>query len=303
MNRFKVPTLAVLAAALAAGCSAMPDRNAELEQARALYGAAAADPHVTTQAPVELNSANQTLQQAESLWRSGAERPTVDHYAYLAAQRTRIAQEAAQLKVAEQLIANAGQARDQVLLQSRTAEAERATRDAQAAQQQARAAQETAALQSQQTEAVKRAAEARASQLEAQLAELQAKKTDRGYVLTLGSDVLFDVGQANLKPGADRSLTQLSQFLTGNPTRKVGIEGFTDSTGSDDYNLSLSRRRAEAVKDALVTRGIDPARVDVRGFGKSYPIATNGTAAGRQLNRRVEVVIPNEGSSNLSERR
>jgi outer membrane protein OmpA-like peptidoglycan-associated protein len=113
--------------------------------------------------------------------------------------------------------------------------------------------------------------------------------------MTLG-DVLFDTGRAELKSGASRKLDQLAQFLMEHPERRVQIDGFTDSVGSDSYNEALSQRRADAVKAALLLRGVDATRVSTEGYGKAYPVANNNDSGGRQLNRRVEVVIGNSGA-------
>jgi outer membrane protein OmpA-like peptidoglycan-associated protein len=139
---------------------------------------------------------------------------------------------------------------------------------------------------------LRQAAESQVDQLQRQLASLQAKQTSRGIVLTVG-DALFDTGQATLKPGAYNDISRLSQFLRENPARSVRIEGHTDSTGSLTTNMILSERRAEAVADALVADGVDRGRIGATGMGPDYPVATNATAAGRQQNRRVEVVIEN----------
>ncbi len=112
----------------------------------------------------------------------------------------------------------------------------------------------------------------------------------RSQVVTL-SNVLFKHDEAELLPGAAPTLEQLASFLRDNPDTNVTLEGYTDSTGSDSYNLQLSQRRAEAVRTALVRRGIDPTRVNARGMGESVPVASNDTVQGRQLNRRVEVVL------------
>jgi outer membrane protein OmpA-like peptidoglycan-associated protein len=130
------------------------------------------------------------------------------------------------------------------------------------------------------------------AQLQAEIDQLKAKQTDRGLVLTLG-DVLFDTGRATLNPGASMKLDRLAAFLNEHPDRHVQIEGFTDSVGTDAYNQDLSERRADAVKAALTMRGIDPSRVGTEGYGKAYPVASNSDSGGRQLNRRVEVVIGN----------
>lgn len=180
-------------------------------------------------------------------------------------------------------------------------DAEAQRRQATAARAQAEAARQRAEEASKRAEAQLAAAQAaqsqaatareRAKTLEDQLKELQAKPTERGMVLTLG-DVLFDTGRAQLKPGADHTIDQLAAFLREYPERTVEIEGYTDSTGSEMLNQVLSERRAIAVKNALADRGITANRISARGFGKSNPVASNVTAAGRQQNRRVEVVIP-----------
>jgi outer membrane protein OmpA-like peptidoglycan-associated protein len=109
-------------------------------------------------------------------------------------------------------------------------------------------------------------------------------------VMTL-NDVLFNMGGATLQPGAFRQIDDLATYLKQHRDRTVTIEGYTDSTGSEATNEALSQRRADAVRDALIQRGVQPSRVIARGLGASSPIATNSTAAGRQLNRRVEAVV------------
>ncbi|SHF31468.1 Outer membrane protein OmpA [Desulfacinum infernum DSM 9756] len=109
--------------------------------------------------------------------------------------------------------------------------------------------------------------------------------------VTFRSDVLFDFDSAVLKPGAYDEIDRVAGVLNNYPQTWIRVEGHTDSTGSETYNQQLSERRAMAVKNALVARGVDPARIDVVGYGESKPIATNATEAGRQLNRRVNIVI------------
>jgi outer membrane protein OmpA-like peptidoglycan-associated protein len=123
------------------------------------------------------------------------------------------------------------------------------------------------------------------------VSELKARQTERGWVLTLTNDLLFDTGKATLKPGGKRAVEKLAQFMREHPDRDISIEGFTDSSGPDDVNRSLSERRAEAVKQALVARGVETNRIDARGYGQAFPVASNDTPAGRQLNRRVEIII------------
>lgn len=139
----------------------------------------------------------------------------------------------------------------------------------------------------------------RTQQLKA-LQAMKAQKTERGEVVTFG-DVLFDTGKSDLKYGSQRNFEQLAQYLSANPERKVRIEGFTDDVGGDAYNQSLSERRADSVARALQQMGIGPERLITKGYGKEFPIADNGNARSRQLNRRVEVII-SYGSSVVGSR-
>lgn len=136
--------------------------------------------------------------------------------------------------------------------------------------------------------------QARTAEVDRLRNELNAKQTDRGLTVSLG-DVLFDTGKSQLKPGGAREVKKLAQFLRENTQRSISIEGFTDAQGSEEYNLSLSERRAEAVKSELIDNGIEPQRIVSKGYGESYPVADNDTSAGRQMNRRVEIVIGDEG--------
>ncbi len=114
--------------------------------------------------------------------------------------------------------------------------------------------------------------------------------------VTFKADVLFDYNSAVLKPGAYSEIDRVARVLVNYPQTRIRVEGHTDSTGSEQYNQVLSEQRARAVRDALIQRGVDPRRVEVIGFGESRPIATNNTEAGRQMNRRVSIVIiPQEG--------
>ena len=263
----------------AAGCSGPPRANALLTEAREAHTAAANDPVVVANAPVALQEASESLRRAVNVWEEKADPDLVDHYAYLARQRVRIAEETAKLNAAQKEVETVRNERQAVVLEARAAEAEHAQRVAEAERANAEAARAAA-----------EAALARAQQLAEQVNDLEAELTRRGLVLTLG-DVLFDTGQATLKPGAERTTNALVTFLNENPERNVMIEGFTDNVGSDEFNLGLSQRRADAVRTALVQRGIAGTRIRTHGFGESYPVAGNETAAGRQQNRRVEIVI------------
>ena len=168
------------------------------------------------------------------------------------------------------------------------AQADADRRDAAMAREQAEADRREATLARQQAEAAR--AELRAMQ--DMIDDLQAKQTERGLVVTLG-DVLFETDKAVLKPGAMHNLDKLVAALSEHPDTTVAIEGHTDSTGSDSYNMDLSRRRAESVVSYLVGQGIDRSRLSAKGLGEGYPVASNDTSAGRQQNRRVEMIIQN----------
>ncbi|WP_095108107.1 OmpA family protein [Pseudomonas sp. Irchel 3E20] len=140
-------------------------------------------------------------------------------------------------------------------------------------------------------------AQARLDARDAQIKQLQnslnAKQTERGTLVTFG-DVLFATNKAELKSSGLVNINKLAQFLAENPDRKVIVEGYTDSTGSAAYNQSLSERRANSVRMALVKMGVDPARIVAQGYGKEYPVAENSSVSGRAMNRRVEVTISND---------
>ena len=290
MSRGKI--LAVAAAVLAAGCAMMPpEANKSVESARSTYRMAAADPEVHLRAPVELQVAERALAEAERLWSSGADPAIVEHHAYVAEQRSRIALKTADFRKAEAAVATSSEERNRVLLEARGRELEAERQSAEALKREVDLAREQAMQE-------KRMAEDRGGQLAAELrrlqsemSELKAQQTERGWVLTLRNDLLFDSGGAMLKPGGAKAVESLAQFMRKQPEREIAIEGFTDSTGSPETNRRLSEARAAAVKEALVARGVEPKRIETRGYGPAYPVASNDTAIGRQLNRRVEVVI------------
>ncbi len=278
-NRFYFAAL--VATATLSGCASMP-QNSVLDEARSDYQAAQANPKVVELASYELKQAGDALSKATDAASKQDDAAMVSHLAYLAKQRTAIAQETAKQKLAEETVANAARERGDIRLEARTAEVDKAQQQAALSRMQSEISQEQA-----------RDAEMRASQLEAELKELNAKQTERGLVITLG-DVLFDTNKAQLKAGGIRSLEKLAGFLKQYPQRNVKIEGYTDSTGSADYNLGLSDRRANAVRTSLLDMGINSDRITTRGYGQESPVAGNDTAMGRQLNRRVEIILSDE---------
>jgi outer membrane protein OmpA-like peptidoglycan-associated protein len=122
---------------------------------------------------------------------------------------------------------------------------------------------------------------------------LETRETARGLIVNM-SDVLFDTAQYTLKPGAREKLAKVSGIILAHPGLKIDVEGHTDSVGGEEYNLRLSENRANAVRSYLVSQGVNSGIVTASGFGKTRPVADNSTAAGRQQNRRVELVVSGE---------
>ena len=301
-----------IAAALTAACSTVPERNVAFEQAQVRLRAAQADPQVVQLASDELRQADAALRRADMARGERLPMVEIDHLAYLASQRVTIAQETAASRSAQAVTAGAGAERERLLLTQRTQEADRATLDAQRATREAELAKRdlaTSEMQGQRksaelAQADRAAADGRAQQarsdakvegLEQQLKALDARQTERGMVVTLG-DVLFDSGQSRLQAAGDVNIGKLADFMKSNPSRRAAIEGYTDSVGSTAGNQALSDERARAVKDALVGRGVGAERLSTFGHGERHPIASNTTASGRQTNRRVEIIFPNDGA-------
>ncbi|HTB89899.1 MAG TPA: OmpA family protein [Steroidobacteraceae bacterium] len=277
-------------ALMIAGCASTPKYNEALESARSTVQAAQADPNAAKYAAVDLQTAKSDLAVADAAFLRHDE-PSIAQPAYMAAQNARLAQLRGAAKADDARVA-AGQAeRDSIVLAARTNQVDSANRAKDAAN---RATDDAKISRDQATE--------NAARLQAEVDALKAKPTDRGLVLTLG-DVLFETGSATLSSGAGRNLDRLVQFLTDHPERLVQIDGFTDSIGTDSFNQDLSQHRADAVRYQLVSRGISSTRIATQGYGKAFPVASNSESSGRQLNRRVEVVIGSDNGTAVGARR
>lgn len=228
--------------------------NPNLESARSNFSSLQGDPQASKLAALETKEAKEWLDKADKAYMNDADEKKVDQLAYLTNQRVEVAKQTIALRQAEDELKNASSMRAQALLDARDAQIRK---------------------------------------LQDSLKDLNTKQTERGTLVTFG-DVLFDFNKAELKSSAYPNITQLARFLQENPERKVIVEGYTDSVGSASYNQSLSERRANAVRMALVRAGVDPARIVAQGYGKEYPVADNATDSGRAQNRRVEVTISND---------
>jgi outer membrane protein OmpA-like peptidoglycan-associated protein len=268
------------------------ERQAALDRENAAKAQAAREAAQRAQAEAETRAEAERRAQAEAATR---------------AEAARRAQADAERALAERAKTEAQAATTQA--QAATEEARRQTELANQAKAEAEAARQAAIAQQQQLaqqadQARQAAAEAdrmrlRAEQDQAQLRQqlldqfnqiLQTRDTARGLIVNM-SDVLFDTGQHTLKPGARERLAKISGIILGHPGLRIEVEGHSDSVGGDEYNMRLSESRATTVRDYLTAQGINPANVTAKGFGKTMPVADNRTAAGRQQNRRVELVV------------
>lgn len=282
--------LAVLLA-FAAGCTTTPERVAEVEEARAAVEALASQPEADA-ASSELAEARDALARADAGLENGAPLEQVRHDAYLARRHAEIGMQAVSEAQAMEAIEEAEAERRNVQLQARTAEADAARQLAERRTEQAR----QSAREARRSQQVAEAAIEEAERMAAEMREMKAEQTERGLVLTL-SDVLFDTDSDQLKQGAELTVDRLAEFLRNNPERKLLIEGHTDARGPEEYNRDLAQRRANALAEALVQRGIPSDRLRPVGLGEAYPVASNDNPAGLQQNRRVEVVVSNADGS------
>ncbi|MFN2329843.1 MAG: OmpA family protein [Chromatocurvus sp.] len=260
---------------LLVACSSAPTQPEGADTARSKLTRLQSDPQLASLAPVAIKEAEAAVRAAEE---PQGDKEKGEHLVYIADRKVDIAQALAESRLLVDKRAMLSQQRESARLDSRTREVDSARSQAESARMDTLAAQQETA------------------ELQRQIAELNAKATERGLVVTLG-DVLFDTGKAELKSGAATNLAKLAAFLNQYHDRSVLIEGHTDSVGNEDYNLGLSQRRADSVKAWLMSQGVNSARLVASGKGESSPVAGNDSASGRQLNRRVEVIIENTGAT------
>lgn len=281
---------AAVAAVLLASCASAPTKPAGSAEVRAKLTALQSDPRLANGAPVAMKEAETAVVVAEM---SQKDLALAAHRVYIADRKVDTARALAQTQTAETERKALTDAGEKARLDSRTREADLAKSDALVARAENAEQKLIAGQARENADAAQLAANAsqqQAQELQRQLEILQARPTDRGLVLTLG-DTLFATGKSELKSGATVNLDRLTTFMNEYPQRTASIEGYTDSMGSDEMNQSLSQRRAEAVKGYLVGQGVSSTRLSASGRGENSPVADNESAAGRQQNRRVEVVI------------
>jgi outer membrane protein OmpA-like peptidoglycan-associated protein len=281
-----------VASVLLAACAAAPLKPDGAYEVRSKLTQLQSDPNLAGRAPLAIKEADAAVRTAEQ---PQADQELAAHRVYLADRKVDTARAQAETRLAEDQRAALSAQRESARLDARTHEADTAksqvaTARAEGAEQ--KLAADQARSESDAAHLAAANSEQQTTELQRQIEELQARVTDRGLVLTLG-DVLFESGRADLKMGTAGNLNKLVFFLNKHPDRSVAIEGYTDSVGSEDYNQALSQRRADSVRSYLVRQGIGSARLTASGMGMSDPVAGNDSAAGRQQNRRVEVIVSN----------
>ena len=292
-------TLVFSAMAIAACASAKkPDY---LTQAEAIYqGLESRGANETVEA--EMIKTRQALDSARIALTTNRAQQYIDGVSYIALRQAQTAEAEERRRLALRALDSLKTARLNRLLSLSEAQ------KAQLAQQQSLSQEEIAALKvrssaaEQRADSLRRAVEEANAKLNDALNQLRSlvaeitniKETSRGLVISL-SDILFDVNQATLKAGAANNVQKIAAILNQYPNYNISVEGHTDSQGSDAYNQSLSERRAAAVRAQLISGGVPEARITSKGFGESQPVASNDTPAGRQQNRRVEVIVLGAG--------
>ncbi len=297
-------TAVIIATFTLGACASAPTSPQGSAEVRSKLTALQNDPELAPRARVQIREAEAAVREAEEpISRKVAKKDEGlgEHRVFMADRRVEIARAVAVRQLAEDQRKRLGEERDQARLQARTIEADRARSDAERARAEtgraqseaeaARLARAESSAESQRmaTQASEEAAR-HAAELQGQIDALQAEATDRGLVVTLG-DVLFATGSSELQPGPNSNLNKLVSFLKKYPDQRVLIEGHTDSVGSADFNMALSQRRAEAVRNYLTREGVASQRLTTSGMGMDHPVASNATATGRLQNRRVEIVI------------
>jgi outer membrane protein OmpA-like peptidoglycan-associated protein len=291
MKTIRNSGIVIALAALAAGCAAaLPPQD--LVTARATYGRAAEGPAGTLD-PADLHSAKESLALAEqSFTQNGDTQPTRD-LAYVADRRAQIAEARGEaIRASQQQQQTLGQMHDAETRQLADTSNKLGRANMQVALQGQALQNQSQALAVE--EQRRREADARAAKAAADLAAFASVKQDpqRGMVITLSGGVLFVTNKSELLPSAQIKLNEVAEALTTQDTEsKIVVEGHTDSQGGAAYNQELSQRRAGAVRDYLVSRGIASDRITSQGFGSTRPVGDNASAEGRANNRRVEIVV------------
>lgn len=306
-------------------CVSAPKKDLALERVRDDLNKLTSNPELAGYATVAVGEAERAVRTAEQATGKDYYR---GHLVYMADRRIQIAKAMAereqqgqalreQQNIQSQMLIKSSQLeasqarleaeRARMLVATTNEEAERAREEKELAQQEQAESERAAELASQEAQQARKLAQSRASEadfarreanlasqqinsLTRQLENLQLRQTESGVVVTLG-DVLFKSGETNLAEGAQTSLAEVVELLQTEPSKKIRVEGHTDSSGEAATNAELSQKRADAVRQALIDLGIDGDRITSKGMGQDFPIASNADEAGRARNRRVDVIL------------
>ena len=292
---------AIAMAGLALGACASAKKPAYLTQAEGIYSALTARGGNET-VEAEMIKTRQALDSAQMALAQNRSQKYVDGVAYVALRAAQTAEAEEARRMAMKATDSLKTARLNKLLSLTEAQRSALAQQQQLSQSEIAALHVQNAAAEQRADSLRRVAEEANAKLNDALTQLRSlvaeitniKETSRGLVISL-SDILFDVNQATLKPGAANNVQKIAAILNQYPNYNISVEGHTDSQGSDAYNQSLSERRAATVLQQLVAGGVAASRITSKGFGKTQPVASNDTPAGRQQNRRVEVVVLGAG--------
>ena len=267
------------------GCATQETKPEALQDLISKQSEMQEDERIASNAGIELNELRELVNNANKAWQDG-EQEEFEQQMYLASRQSEIAESKGLAAHYRDQIEEMSEQRQQLLLQAKNAELERTRSRLEETQSELT----TTSQQLEDLSEIAESAEQQAIALADELTNVKAEMTNRGMVLTL-QDILFETAESDLKSGSERTIDKVTEFLNNNPDVVVTVEGFTDSVGSEAYNMGLSKQRAESVKSALTDQGIDDKRLTTKAMGEAFPVATNDTPAGRQENRRVELVL------------
>lgn len=308
MMRLHTAMIGGLAMLTAAACASV-ERPDALRQAEDLYSQLQSNPAAERYAEAELMRTRLVLDSARTAFENRRNMDYVNALSYVALRQAQTARAELDRGLAQAAADSLREARLRRLLALSNAQRQQLAQQQRLSQEEIEMLRQRnllvsaeAEAQRQRADSLRRAAEEAEARLNDALMQLRTlvaeitniRETARGLVISL-SDILFDVDKATLKAGAEANIRRIAAILNQFPDYQISVEGHTDATGSDSYNQQLSERRAAAVRAALVAGGVAQSRITSGGYGESQPIATNETVAGRQQNRRVEVIVLGAG--------
>lgn len=303
--------LGICLVGLLAGCSSTPEKSPMMTELENDLNNLVAKNDVYQYAETETSDAVAEVEKAQKMFNKDADEQKLKHQVYLAEKTIGIAEQTYTFNKESEYIEQAQLKQKDVLLGAKERQIEEAQAGKMISDVQAQAAYEkNAQLQEQLNSQEQRlssqqqqmsASEQKLQQMDKLLKQVSTSQSDRGLVISV-SDINFNSGNSEVGSNTRDQLEDVAEFLKSYPDRAIAVEGYTDSTGSAEFNRNLSKLRAQAVLDELVDMGISEDRLDVRAYGESFPVADNNTSQGREMNRRVEIVMANDASDDVEDR-